>query len=133
MMVLLALLAVAPPVAWVASHAFGLALPIDSLQLALWVIVLAPVLEEAVFRTLLQRGLFETLVSRTRHAAHLANLLTALAFAASHWPAQGSRALLWLVPALVIGEIWRRSEKLWMCVLTHSWFNACMAWTSAFG
>ncbi len=128
---MVAWLMVAPPVAWLTSQVFGLTLQIDSLHQAVWILALAPLLEETAFRPLLQRGLFETLAPRTPHAAHLANLLTALAFAASHLPAQGVKALLWVIPAVAVGEVWRRSGKLWMCVLTHGWFNACLAGASA--
>ncbi|MBK6651914.1 MAG: CPBP family intramembrane metalloprotease [Betaproteobacteria bacterium] len=118
------------PVTWLASQAFGLTLRIDSLPQAAWVLALAPLLEEAAFRPLLQRGLHETLEAWTKQAGHLANLLTALAFAASHLPAQGVMALLWLVPAAAVGEIWRRSGRLWQCVLLHAWCNACLAFLS---
>lgn len=125
-----AVIASALPLAWLASHAFGLTLRIDSLSKAVWVLALAPLLEEAAFRPLLQRGISETLSARTPHAGHLANLLTAVAFAASHLPAQGIMALLWLIPAAALGEVWRRTGRLGHCVLLHSWFNACLAFSS---
>lgn len=128
---MLIMLAAAPPVAWLALQVFGLTLRIDSLHQALWFLAFAPLLEEAAFRPLLQRGIFENLDVRTPLAGHLANLLTALAFAVSHIPAQGAMALLWWVPAMAVGDIWRRSGHLWQCVLLHAWFNACLALTGA--
>jgi hypothetical protein len=116
--------------AWLVAHPIGLVLRIDSLLQAFWILALAPLLEEAAFRPLLQRGVFDTLAPHSAHAGHLANLVTAIAFAASHLPAQGIKAILWLVPAAVVGDIWRRSGRLWQCVMLHAWFNACLAWAS---
>jgi membrane protease YdiL (CAAX protease family) len=117
-------------VAWLANHQLGISLRLDTWPQGLWTLVLAPVLEETVFRPLLQRGVHETLRPHARHAGHLANLATACAFAASHLPAQGERAVLWLIPALALGEVWRRSNHLSLCILVHMWFNSCLVWAS---
>ena len=127
----------APAVAWAAHAGLGLQLhPHPHAQTGwVWVLVLAPVLEETAMRPLLQTGLRHQLErlranplgSTQDWRGHLANGGTALVFAALHMPANGVLALWWSVPALAIGEVWRRSSNGWACVLLHVWFNASLA------
>lgn len=120
------LLLIAPVVAWLGRYFMGLQLLTPSWGAAAWAFALAPLLEEYVFRSLLQCGLQQRLPATWR-AGHLANLLTAGVFVAAHYPAHGWRAAAWLVPALALGELWRRTGKLWPSVLMHSWFNLSLA------
>lgn len=120
------LLLIAPVVAWLGRYFMGLQLLTPSWDAAAWAFALAPLLEEYVFRSLLQCGLQQRLPATWR-AGHLANLLTAGVFVAAHYPAHGWRAAAWLVPALALGELWRRTGKLWPSVLMHSWFNLSLA------
>lgn len=136
----------APLVAWGAHGLLGLQLnpglpPVGAAGLPggvlgwAWVLVLAPLLEEFVMRTLLQTGLQQqldriaaaSLNTYLEWRGHAANAATALAFAALHMPENGVLALWWLVPALAIGEVWRRSASWPLCVLLHAWFNASLA------
>ena len=135
------------PVAWAAHTLLGLRLEpghwtgwAGGLFAWVWVLSLAPILEEVAMRPLLQAGLrhqfdridTEGLNSTVDWRGHLANLVTALAFALLHLPANGVLALWWVVPALAIGEVWRRSASCRLCVLLHAWFNASLAAVTTF-
>ena len=105
-----------------------------------WVLALAPVLEELAMRPLLQTGLHHQL-DRIHPAwpghppdwrGHLANAGTALVFALLHMPANGMLALWWLLPALAIGEVWRRSASWRLCALLHAWFNVSLVAVTLF-
>jgi membrane protease YdiL (CAAX protease family) len=127
---------VAPCGAWLAHAVFGLQVRTQTWPYWLWLLVAAPLVEETVFRPLLQQGLHQRLLGAGLHigrvrqepwAGHLANSITAIAFAAVHAPSHGWLAVLWLAPGLALGEIWRRGQSLWVCVALHSWFNLCLA------
>jgi membrane protease YdiL (CAAX protease family) len=78
----------------------------------------APALEEAVFRVLLQQGL------AGRLNGHAANGVVACAFALAHFaPQQSWAALWWVLPSLVLGELWRRHHSWTACAGVHAWFN----------
>ncbi len=134
---------VAPAVAWAAHAGLGFGLHHEGLRGWLWALALAPLIEETAMRPLLQRGVHERLTINSAVtgvaapgwridpvAAHLANGLTALVFAALHAPAQGWAAAWWLVPALAVGQVWRLHRRLWLCVGLHAWFNLCLAGVS---
>lgn len=89
-------------------HAWGLLL------------VLAPVLEEVVFRW----GLQEALLARGL-SARRAQGLTALAFAAAHLLLRGPSpwALATVVPAWCLGEVYTRWRRLAPCIALHALFN----------
>ena len=110
----------APLAAWFAAHV-DITLPLRSLRQLLVFLVLAPGLEEWVFRYHFQEEL-TTWLGRP----HLAHLLTALIFMALHWQAQGALLLLWLIPGLALGEIWRRHRSLALNFAVHAWFNLCL-------
>lgn len=124
------LAALAPPLAWFAQGALGVGLAWGGWEQALIVLVLAPLVEEWVFRSLLQASIAPRLARRwpsgAARAAHGANLLASLLFVAAHWPGRGVWALWWAFPSLALGETWRRGERLLPCVLLHAWFNACL-------
>lgn len=92
-------------------------------------LLLAAVVEEIVFRG----GLHECLLRRPgwptirRAGLSAANLVTALAFSASHglfrswWLALGV-----IVPALLIGLLYERTRRLLPCIALHAAMNA--AW-----
>ena len=83
-------------------------------------LVLAPVLEELVFRA----GLHESLLRRLR-APWVANALTALVFALAHVLVRGETAAFAVaLPALLIGIVYQRWRKVWPCVLLHAAMNA---------
>ena len=113
-----------------ASHAGLLAMPRPSLA---WTalanaLVLAPLLEELVFRGGIQGAL-----DRTRFGASpvlpgvsVGNLLTSALFSAAHLIA----APAWLaagvfLPSLVFGRLKQLYPSLVPAMLVHAWYNAC--------
>lgn len=147
----LGLASIAPAFAWTAHAMLGLHLHpgqwsgwASGFWAWAWVLALAPALEEWVMRLLLQSGFHEQLGrwgrlhrGRLNHVldwrGHIANGATAVVFAALHMPANGLMALWWLLPALAIGEVWRRSASWMQCALLHAWFNACLVLMTALG
>jgi hypothetical protein len=102
----------------------GLLLP--GLPFWLWPLLGAPVLEEIVFRAGLQAWLMEQLdADGGRRGRLLANLLTALAFAAAHVAVRpGVLSVLTLLPALALGALYQRTRRVRHCVALHALFNA---------
>lgn len=85
-------------------------------------LALAPLAEEAVFRT----GLQETLLRRLRTPG-VANGITALVFGSAHALLRGDvAALVVMLPALLIGAAYTRTRRLAPCVILHAAMNA--AW-----
>ena len=127
----------APSVAWAAHALLGLSIVPTDLPSWIWLLGAAPLLEELVFRSLLQREVQDRLpgwlvsATGTKTLAglsdHLANVIAGLAFVAAHAPQQGWSAVWWILPSLAIGDTWRRQQKLWPCVAMHAWFNASLA------
>ncbi|MEP7297086.1 MAG: JDVT-CTERM system glutamic-type intramembrane protease [Burkholderiales bacterium] len=89
----------------------------------LLLLVIAPLLEETVFRA----GLHEALLRRWGHSAGsvlVINLAVGLAFAFAHLVVRGGGlAALTLLPALVIGFIYQRQRRLAPCIVMHALFN----------
>lgn len=119
----------APLAAWVAHRALGMGLQPAAWPTWVWVLAGAPLLEEWIFRALLQQGLAQRLSPRwgAGRAAWAAALLSAAAFALAHAPAHGLAALWWGVPGLPLALLWQQRAGLPACVATHAWFNACLA------
>lgn len=85
--------------------------------LFLIVVVAAPVVEELMYRGLLQQGLANSL------GATKAWLIAAVIFAAVHLQPVEFPGLF--VFALLLGYVYRRTGRLGMCITTHMTFNAC--------
>ena len=147
----LGLALLAPVVAWGAHALLGLRLApgmqsgwgsgvVGTFLAWAWALALAPLVEESVMRPLLQTGLqqqlerlqIDQLTSAVDWRGHAANLGAALVFAALHLPGNGVLAIWWLVPALALGEVWRRCASLPQCALLHAWFNACLLTVSLY-
>jgi membrane protease YdiL (CAAX protease family) len=92
-------------------------------------LVLAPLLEETVFRA----GLQEALLRRWPRLPQLANVATAAAFGLAHVVLRGDVAAFAVaLPALLIGVVYQRSGRLRHCVLLHAAMNAMwLAWSMA--
>jgi membrane protease YdiL (CAAX protease family) len=91
-------------------------------------LLIAPVLEEIVFRAGLQEALQRWLSPRAA-AAGAATVLTACAFAAAHWAAHpGLLAGLTFVPALLIGHLYQTQRRLAPCIAAHSLCNGLGLW-----
>jgi membrane protease YdiL (CAAX protease family) len=92
---------------------------------ALWMLGVAPVLEEIVFRAGLQEELLRQARLRAAMGAVSANLLTALAFAAAHLALHPSLLSgLTVLPALFIGAVYQRQRRVAPCIALHALFNA---------
>ncbi len=119
----------AGPLVWAGLWLLGL--PIQSgwpaARLWLMVVVLAPVLEEIVFRGGLQAWLYDN--TPLRHVAFwgvsYANLCASAVFAAFHLlsqPAAWAAAIF--IPALVFGWARDRSGSILPGMVLHAWYNA---------
>jgi membrane protease YdiL (CAAX protease family) len=108
----------------------GMAVPHPTIWRLLLLLVAAPVLEELVFRGLIQEWLA---AAAARHCLPAigrmtaANLLTSLAFAACHLPYQTPElACLIVVPSLVFGRLKELHVSLVPAMLMHAWYNAAL-------
>jgi membrane protease YdiL (CAAX protease family) len=100
----------------------GLWQPGPAAAQALVLLVLAPLLEETVWRA----GLHEALLRRGVRPG-VAVVAVALAFAGAHLLWWGSAlALAVAVPALLIGVAYQHTRRVRLCVLLHAAMNA--AW-----
>jgi membrane protease YdiL (CAAX protease family) len=126
---LLALLAAVP--VWLALAVW--AGPQMRVPLGLWawvsLVAVQPLLEELVFRGILQ-GQALALLSRQGQPRRLgpvtlANLLVTVAFVALHLRAQPlAWALAVAVPSLVLGHLRERFASVWPAVGVHAFYNA---------
>ena len=91
----------------------------------LMLVVVYPVLEELAFRGLVQGLLLRPRWGRYRAGPlSLANVLTTLAFAMSHWPRGSNLLALGVVPpGLIFGYFRERHDGLLSPVLLHGWYN----------
>ncbi len=86
-------------------------------------LLIAPLLEEAVFRA----GVQEALLRRWQDRPWLANVATALAFGLAHAAVRGdAAACAAALPALLVGAVYQRTGRLRHCVVLHAAMNA--AW-----
>ena len=99
----------------------------DPLRFGLLVAVF-PVLEEIVFRGLIQEWLAKHLSQRIGILS-LANVVTSLAFAGLHLVHQ---SLMWsgliFFPSLIFGFSKERYQTLCAPILLHSWYNLGFVW-----
>jgi uncharacterized protein len=85
-------------------------------------VVVAPLLEELVFRGLLQTALLNTLGPQRRW---LILLLASILFASTHLGAAIWQSLAALtVLSMVLGFLYERTGSLWPSILVHAGFNA---------
>lgn len=84
-------------------------------------LLLAPFLEEAIFRA----GLQEALLRRWQVRPCVVNVATAAVFAIAHAVLRSDvSALVVAVPALMTGFVYQRTGSLWWCVALHAAMNA---------
>jgi uncharacterized protein len=102
--------------------------------LAAWLsfVVVQPLLEELLFRGLLQGQLLRLGAARRIGPISLANWVTTTAFVAAHLLTQPPGwALAVAVPSLVFGHLRERLASAWPAVLLHAVYNAgfgAVAW-----
>lgn len=92
-----------------------------------WVALLltSPIVEELVFRGLLQTALHRLLAARRVGPVSVANLLTSGGFVLAHLPMQPvGWALAVGVPALVFGHLRERHDSVLPCIVLHAVYNA---------
>ena len=92
-------------------------------------LLVAPLLEEPVFRA----GLQEALLRRWHWRPYLANGFTAAAFGLAHAALRAdATAFAAALPALMIGVVYQRTGRLRLCVVLHAVMNAAwLAWSLA--
>ncbi len=125
----LALLTVPPLLVWVYWAQKGLTLPDLNGPSLLYSVILAPWVEEYLFRGLIQTQLVQVLEKRwphTRYRHGISNGLTSVLFCLAHVPAYGGMAWTRLLPSCVLGYLWTRYHRLTVCIATHAYFN--LAW-----
>lgn len=115
------LIIAATPVAAALAVSLGLELALNSWRDVLVFLVLAPLLEEWIFR-----GNLQHMLTQRSQRPFSANLIMSTVFVIFHWQGQGEYVLLWFVPSLVLGEVWRRYESLRLNVLLHASFNVAL-------
>lgn len=111
----------------------ALAWPLQRLREALFVVLLYPLVEESLFRGLLQGRLLERPALR-RKAAGLtrANLLTSLVFTGLHFifhPPLAAAAVI--IPSLIFGHFRDRHGSLHAPILLHMYYNLGYFWIFA--
>lgn len=85
--------------------------------------LLAPVLEEMLFRGLILRGLL------TRYPPSTAIVHSAALFGLAHFNIY--QFFVAFSTGIVLGLAWQRTRSLWPCVLLHAGFNAGVMWMSS--
>ena len=125
---------VAGPAFWVAlglamqPHflpAWPLARPMDFVSVSL----LYPVVEEIVFRGLLQGWLAERLRCRAWRGLSAANIATSVSFTALHFfyhPPLYAASVF--IPSLIFGYFRERHDDLTAPIALHVWYNAGYFW-----
>lgn len=113
----------------VATRLAGHQLPQSSLDRSalLASLLLAPVLEELVFRGGIQPAVDRTRIGRIRWAGvTLGNVSTSLLFAAAHlFVAPPGLAAGVFFPSLVFGRLAQLYPTLLPCICMHAWYNVC--------
>lgn len=91
--------------------------PTDMMWVAASAVVVAPLLEELVYRVILQRAISE------RFGSKVAIVVVAIVFSFVHgWP-----NMVGLLPlAVVLGYVFEQTNNYLAVVATHAWFNMCM-------
>lgn len=108
-------------------------IPVSQWELLLWLVLLYPLLEEIVFRGLLQTRLLETAWGKKELASiTLANVVTSLLFGTVHFINHPPHwALMVFVPSLVFGWFRDRHHTILPAVILHCWYN--LSYFSIFG
>lgn len=100
-------------------------LPAPYFTLPLWWLALMALVEELIFRGLIQEGLNKLFRHRFWIGPiSLANLVTSILFAGAHLFAQPvGWALATFFPSLAFGFVWDRHKSIWACFVLHLSYN----------
>jgi membrane protease YdiL (CAAX protease family) len=127
----------AGPACWLVQYLLlqpGLQLdwPLASPLAYLLPVLLYPVLEEIVFRGLIQELMHDYISTRCFGPLSVANLLTSILFAGLHLLSQPPIwAALVLFPSLVFGFFKERTGALTVPIILHVFYNAGFLWLFA--
>ena len=95
----------------------------------LWPVLFSPVVEEILFRGILQEFIRDYFTEKFLGPLSLANLVTSLIFASLHFFFQPALwAALVFFPSLVFGHFKDRSGKLTGPIILHAFYNAGFLW-----
>jgi membrane protease YdiL (CAAX protease family) len=94
-----------------------------------WLLLLAPLLEETVFRAMIQQQLASWWSGPWGMTASI--LCASGLFALLHAFHQGALGLLVFFPSLVLGYLWHQNRSLTQCIALHAGMNACFWLTVA--
>jgi len=112
------------PIAWYALVLADMLPGTLGIVLLVRFVLVQPVLEELVFRGLLQGWLREKLRWQWRGMT-AANLLTSIAFVVAHLVYQSPAwALAVFIPSLVFGYFRDRHDSVLPSIILHAWYNA---------
>jgi membrane protease YdiL (CAAX protease family) len=119
---------------WPPTAVHGPATLVATIPATAFLLLLSPLVEETLFRHGLQRWALHRggpAVPRAWWVPSGANTLVALCFAAAHLVRLPPHlAVATIVPALLIGLLYERTQRLWPCVLLHALFNLLwLAWS----
>ena len=122
------------PVVWLVLY-FILQPDIDALwpvhhpDVFLWSVVFFPVVEEIIFRGLVQEFIRDFFSEKYLGLLSIANLVTSLLFAGLHVILQPSAwAVLVFFPSLVFGLFKDRTGKLTIPIILHAFYNFGFLW-----
>lgn len=119
----------AAPVLWAVAFIFGGQMRAPAGASA-WLsfVVVQPLVEELVFRGILQGELLQWTGGRRSGPFTRANVLASAAFAAAHLLVQPPAwALAVFAPSLVFGHVRDRSRSIWPAVCLHGFYNLAFA------
>jgi hypothetical protein len=123
------------PVFWMLAGLgfMGLVLPEPGFSLAWHALLVKAFVEEFFLRFLLQDSLLSFAVLRDRLGpVSTANILASLLFAGLHLFSHSLLgSLLVFFPSLIFGYVWERYGRLWVPVVLHFFYNACLFYQGA--
>ncbi len=86
----------------------------------LFALIVYPFLEECIFRY----GLLNYLDKKYKHRKIINNIIISLVFSALHFIRYDFlHSALIFIPSFILGVIWQKKQKLWLCYLVHALFN----------
>lgn len=104
--------------------------PLREPLMVFWAVLFFPVVEELLFRGLLQEFVRDYFSRRRFGPLSVANLVTSVLFVLAHLMFRGVAVLNVLVflPSLVFGYFKERTGRLLAPILLHAWYNLGFLW-----
>lgn len=88
----------------------------------IWLVAIAPVAEEAIFRGLIMRSLLKWRLGFWAAAA-----ISSAAWTLFHLPSSVHGAVVYFCLGLILGFVLWRTDRLWPCMVAHAAYNAVPA------